>query len=337
MNVSRVSDGSWDKAILGYQQFSDIPESMHTESALLLWVGVNPQRFGQVPEHLHSDPMRLLAVKTIPGALSWITASTTPNYLEIVLEAVVERPDAVTQVETDYLSEEFLFQVVQARNDTFFYMMREACSRFHDLVSQRIVDIACVTSPRLLWKMHHDKSWATPPCILGMITDHHFEESMRKCSEEVEYLKRCGKLYVLTDMIRAGYWPQPSDGVCRDDAAKTIQSYAGRIPSASEAWRERSVEANNEIMGMGFYDKKIGTFFEAVIRLHPITQVLKWFDARHFKAARDVYTLEEVLSWNDGSSRSQLLKQVYSSDELKPHMRKHPFLKGIVLEEELGL
>ena len=125
--------------------------------------------------------------------------------------------------------------------------------------------------------------------------------------------------------------------MCRNDTAKTIQSYAGRIPSAVEAWRERVVDANNEIMGMGFYDKKIGIFFEAVIRLYPIANVLRWFQPKHFEAAREIYTLDEVLGWDDPTSQSELLKGVYTTEELKPHMLTYPFLKAIVLEAELGM
>lgn len=337
MNEGHDSAHCWDKLILAYQQFERIPEVMHTGSALFGWVKANPQRFGEVPERLHSDAMRQLAVTSVPGALSWITASTTPNYLDIVLEAVVERPDIICQVESEYLSEEFMYQVVQARNDTFFYMMREGCRRFNDLVSQRIIDVACITSPRLLWKMHHDKTWNTPQRILDMITDQHFADSMKNCSEEVEYLKRSGKLYVLTEMIRTGYWPKPEDGICRNDAGKTIQSFAGKIPSPSEAWRARVVDANNEIMGMGFYDKKIGIFFEAVIKLYPISRVLRWFEPRHFEAAKDIYSLDEVLGWDDRPSQTAILKVVFTAEELKPHMRAYPFLKAIVLEDELGM
>lgn len=344
MSERNPSSATWDKLILAYEQFDLIPEVMHTGSALFGWVKARPERFSKVPEPLHSDAMRYLAIKTIPGALSWITAATTPNYLELVLECIVERPDIIAQVEADFLSEAFLYQVVSARADTFFYMMREACNRFNDLISQRIVDVACVTSPRLLWKMHHDKDWDTPARILEMITDHHFEQSMRHCSEEVEYLKRCGKLYVLTDMIRNGYWPKPEDGICRSDDLKTIQSYAGKIPSASDAWQERVKKANNTIMGMGmgytgmgYYDKKIGIFFEAVIKLYPISSVLRWFESRHYNAAKEIYSLDEVLTWNDRASQTHILKTIFTTEELRPLMRQHPFLKAIVLESDLGM
>lgn len=338
MSTGTESEGHWDTLILPYTRFDSIPVEMRTASALYQWIKKNPQRFELIPEYLHTDAMRYLAMTETVSALSWISASTTPNYLSLVLEAVKIRPAIVTQVESEYLSEEFLFSAVQARADTFFYMMREACNRFNDLVSQRIVDVACSTSPRLIYKMHRDPDWKTPQHILSMITDVHVADSMRACTDEIVYLKKLDKLYVLTQMIRDGYWPAPTDSICKEDTDGTIQSYSCALPSPVSAWQERMKTANTTQYGMGFLNEKIHVFFEAVIKLYPITSVLQWFDEkRYFDAAKEIYSLDEILAWTDRQSQIRVLKEVFCADELKPHMKAHPFLKGIVLEAELGM
>lgn len=311
-----VDPTHWDKQILEFVYFYQIPEEMHTPSALYQWLKRDLQRFRHIPERLHTDEMRLLAMKKVAAALSWVTAATTPNYLSLVLEAVDSRPDIITQVETDFLSEDFLFAVVEKMPDAFFYMMRESCDRFNNLVSQRIVDVACSTSPRLIYKIMFDKDWRTPKRIQDMINDGHIAASMRTCSEEVIYLKRMGKLYVLTDMMREGYWPAPDDSICKNDALGSIQSYASQLPSAADAWRERMKPVNASLGGMGYLDEKIHVFFEAVIKLYPVTDVIRWFNRpEYFEVARDIYPIED----------------------LKPLMREYPQLKRFVLEGELGM
>lgn len=311
-----IDPGYWDALKQSNPYFENLWVEFHTPEALYQWLEANPYRFKEIPEQFHTDQMRLLAMREVPGALSWITAATTPNYLALILQAIDKRPDIIAHVETESLSEEFLFTVVQAMPEAFFYMMRESCDRFNDLVSQRIVDVACSTSPRLIYKMMTDQAWRTPKRIQDMITDEHIAASMRTCSEEVKYLKRMGKLYVLTDMIREGYWPAPEDSICKNDALGSIQSYASQLPSPVDAWRERMKPFNASIAGMGYLDEKIHVFFEAVIKLYPVTNVIQWFNRpEYFEVARDIYPIED----------------------LKPLMREYPQLKRFVLEGELGM
>jgi hypothetical protein len=49
------------------------------------------------------------------------------------------------------------------------------------------------------------------------------------------------------------------------------------------------------------------------------------------------FPMEETLPWLEAKSRMALRESLYSIEELKPHMRQFPYLKGLVLESSLGL
>lgn len=49
------------------------------------------------------------------------------------------------------------------------------------------------------------------------------------------------------------------------------------------------------------------------------------------------FPLEEVLPFLKTSARAKIRNQIFTTDELRPHMKQFPFLKAAVLESDLGM
>jgi hypothetical protein len=80
---------------------------------------------------------------------------------------------------------------------------------------------------------------------------------------------------------------------------------------------------------------KPGSLSDAVILIEPYTYTsLKERAYLHFICS---FPIDQVLPLLKSKSRMYLLQTLYSTEDLRPHMKEFPFLKGIILESELGL
>lgn len=324
--------------ILSYSRFAQIPEALHTPEDLFAWVDAYPLKFYEIPVGLVTDEMRLTALKKAAGTLSWIEPSHTPNYTSLVLEALSERADIILGVEVECLDESFIYEAVCREPQAFIFIMREGCERFNNHISQRIVDAGAVHSLRTIYRMLFEEGFNTPQRIKDMITDEHLKAAVRNCSDEIKYLKRMGRLDVLTQMFRDGYWPSPDDAISKKDNCNTILEFSGRLPTALEAWRERVKQTNANGPAWSYLDEDIQAFFEAVIRLYDLNNVLPWMtDSRHIEALKEVMTMDDILELTNKETLVAHIKTIYSVDELRPLTTKYPLLKGIVLEFDLGI
>lgn len=323
MSQYHYSSYEWYDKVRVYERFDQMPETLHNPSALHTWLEFAPtERFHQIPEPLVTDAMRLTALRSYSGALSWISPTSTPNYLKLVLEALPSDCSLILSVDAECLSEEFLYSAVKTNKLVMFEILRENCDRFNNLISQRIVDEGCRHSPRTLWKMLGEDQWKLPARIVAMVTDEHIAQSARNESNELHYIKRLGKLHVLTDMIKNGYWPQDGDSILKRDDLGTISQYSSRLPSACDAYREARKQANVTNNGYGHLDEAIQTLFEAALKLYPASDVLQWLDRP---------------SIGERNRHIESIKDLYTSDELKPFLREYPFVKAMVLEADLGM
>lgn len=298
-----------------FRFFHEIPDELRNQAFLRSWLLSRPDKLHEIPVEFVTDEMRLVAIKYLPSALSWIEPTSTPNYLNLILECIATRPDIVECVEVEFLTEEFLYQATFINPMAFFYMMRDGCDRFYEPMSQRIVDLGCGASLNVAYKVMCETRWPTPQRIRNMVTDEQLKKAMFLNPDHINDLKRMGKLHVLTEMIRDGYWLEQNNPIIHN-CKEMMARYAVKRPTLHDAVQERFNLHNASISGVWFVNQSVHTFMEAVIRLYPVEQSLPF--------AR---TDEQI----------EIFKGIFTIEELKPHMREIPWIKGMVLENDLGL
>ena len=296
-----------------YNSFADMPPSDRHEDALVAWLRTPAGNLAEIPKDLLTRKMQVAAIWT-EGSLSNFSFKDNPNYCEIVLEAIIGGgTDLILQVEEEALSEPFLYAAVSTQHTGKYIlckMVTECCDRFNRLISQRIMNKGLENSLKIAWEIMHHTDSPIPQSIRDMVTDKVLRDAIVNNTCETYYLKRMGKLHLLTQALEDGYWPAHDMWLRR----RAPEVMAGK-PGLSVAIEQR-MRPDTSDSGLGLFDRHFHAFYEAVILTFPI---------------------EDVLAKLTPREHGPLLKELYSTQALMPYLRTYPHLKAMVLEDAMGL
>lgn len=295
-----------------YETFADIPPEDQHEEALIAWLRTPEGKIAEIPRDLLTRKMQVAAVRTA-GSLCNLSFSDTPDYREIALEAIVGSSVLILQVDEEALNEPFLYAAVSIGHSGHLVlrtMILECCDRFNRLITPRIIAKGLANSLAVASEILLTRNVPIPQSIKDMVNDNVLREALRYNTGETYYLKRLGKLHLLTEAINDEYWPSLDTWMGR-----RAPDVLAKKPDLSVAIAKR-MRADTSNLAMGLFDRHFHAFFEAVILTFPI---------------------EEVLSQLTSREHVSLLKELYSTEALMPYLRNYPHLKTMVLEDAMGL
>lgn len=294
-----------------YETFADIPPEDRHEDALIAWMRTPCAKLSEIPQHLLTTRLHV-AVISLARNFGDLSFGTTANYREIALESIRGNAELILQVEEEALSEPFLYAAVSLPHAGKFIlrnMILECCDRFNRLITQRIMDKGLCDSLKIASDILLTKDVPIPQSIRDMVNNNVLKKALRYKTGEAYYLKRLGKLHLLTQAINDGYWPSYDIWLGR-----RAPDVLAEKPDLSTAISKRMRADTGSTMGL--FDRNFHAFFEAVILTFPIEEVLSQLTSREYVS---------------------LLKELYSTEELMPYLRKYPHLKAMVLEDAMGL
>jgi hypothetical protein len=296
-----------------FETFADIPPEHLNHTDLEAWLRTPVGRLSDIPRDMQTERLCVVAVWT-EGSLGCISFEDRPNYREIALKALKGGgAKLILQVEEAAITEQFLFDAVSLEGFGHYVlsaMMTECCDRFNRHISQRIIDKGLARSLRVAAQIRLATDVPIPQHIREMVSDQVLKKALINLTSESSYLKRLGKLHLLTQAINEGYWPTSDIWLMR----RAPDVLSGK-PDLSVAIGKRMIPENSDT-GLGLFDKSFHAFFEAVIL---------------------TYSIEEVLAQLTAREHAPVLNELYSTETLLPYLRQFPHLKSIVLEGALGL
>jgi hypothetical protein len=295
-----------------YETFADIPPEDRHEDALIAWMRAPGAKLSELPQQYLTTKLHV-AVISSSHTLGDISFSTTANYREIVLESLRGNSELILQVEEDALNEPFLYAAVSLCNVGHYLlrnMLFECCDRFNRLITQRIMNKGLCSSLKTASDILTTKDLPIPQSIKDMVNDNLLKRALINKTGETYYLKRMGKLHLLTEAINDGYWPV-HDMWLRRRAPDVL----AQKPDLSVAIANRKRPDTSD-SALGLFDRNFHAFFEAVILTFPI---------------------EEVLAKMTSREHVPILKELYSTEVLMPYLKQFPHLKSDVLEDAMGL
>lgn len=310
--MSSLKETALDAKMSAYTTFADIPSEDRNESALIEWLRTPQGALLQIPAELVTYNMQKVAVM-VAGSLGIISYCDVPRYREIALEAILRRSEMILQVEEEALSEPFLYAAVSicsTGHHVLRNMVFECCERFNLLITQRIMNKGLCGSLKTASDILTTKDIPIPRSIKDMVNDRLLKRALINKTGETYYLKRMGKLHLLTEAINDGYWPV-HDMWLRRRAPDVL----AHKPDLSVAIAKRTRPDTSD-SALGLFDRNFHAFFEAVILTFPI---------------------EEVLAQITSREHVPILKELYSTEVLMPYLKQFPHLKSVVLEDAMGL
>ena len=311
--TSNRPDKSMPEVMQPYQSFEEIPENLRSDEHLMAWLRSGYGKLGLIPLVRVTDDMRALSIRNT-GSLRPICFNDTPNYQALALSTLEQWPSLILQVDQETLTEEFVFKAVsveQTGPQVLNFMLEHWDDRFLDAVSQRVMD--CALSRSLAIAAKARTTFKLPQSIRDMLTDDQVRLALADRTYELSYLQEMGKCHILSQAMIAGYWPVREDDTFFGTAPP---QYHTRKASLAEAIVERTREKNGYSNGLEFESTPLRVFFEAYILTFPI---------------------EEVLAHCRTPAHARMAGEIYTQAELKPHLRRYPQLKGLLLEDSLGL
>lgn len=311
--TSNLPDKSIPEVMQPYQSFEEIPENLRSDEHLMAWLRSGYGKLGLIPLARVTDDMRALSIRNT-GSLRPICFSDTPNYQALALSTLEQWPGLILQVDPEALTEEFVFKAVsveQTGPQVLNTMLEHWNDSFLDVVSQPVLDSALSRSLAIAAKAR--TTFELPQSIRDMLTDDQVRLALVDRTYELSYLQEMGKCHILSQAMIAGYWPGHEDSIFFNNAPPQFQT---RKPSLFEAIHERTRDKNGYSNGLEFKSTPLRIFFEAYILTFPI---------------------EEVLAHCKTQAHARMAGEIYTQAELKPHLRYYPLIKGLLLEDSLGL
>jgi hypothetical protein len=298
-----------------YQRFNDIPQDLRSEEHLLAWLHTAHGTLVDIPLALVTDKMRSAFIQ-MTGVFGPIKASDTPNYQALALVAIDKTPMLIMSTDQSVLTEAFLLEVIGTSSMGLMVLsiiLQKWDERFLHGFTQRVMDCALPRSLSIAAKIAsraRPSNNEIPQSIRDMVTDDHLRKAMMAEPSQMFFLKRMGKLDLLSQAISDGYWPASEEWFNHNFTEMTPEKPPLNVAIAK--WK-KECELDDR-----FIDKKNRlVFWEATILSHPIDEVLGFISSN--------------------LDLAPLIKEFYGTEQLMPFLRSHPAIKGLVLEQAIGL
>jgi hypothetical protein len=198
--------------------FSEIPASSQDKELACLWVSQGKGGLRDIPPALIDDDVRFAAMAPIAGnklgnasyvadSLRLILPEHTDRYEDIALAGVNYEGKAIWSVDFSYLTTSFLMKALAMNNRALFYLVGipQRFKRSKIVIDQEVIDFAVSNSP----------------VYFGFFANHQYSTSaLRQCIKNHQFdyknLIKIGRLDVLTELVREGFWCHDRDKAPED-------------------------------------------------------------------------------------------------------------------------
>jgi hypothetical protein len=290
---------AYGDVMLKYQVFEDIPEFLRVEGALVAWIYARGHlKF--IPSAYRTEQIFEVSVIAEDDALSFISPEETSQYEELAIAALKRNPVQVRILPDAVLTEAFLIK---------------ACS--HSLAVIRYIDWpfekAHLATPKLIREVGAQSLIHASELIesigykaRSMLDEEVLRKAIKHSIANLIRLDVFKGKPLLETMLREGFW------YLEDEKSIKFELSNGRD-----------------------YRKPPSTPEEALSRLRDPTGVpLRILHSQSLKA----FPIQDVIATLSRDAESlDVLFDLYTADELRPHMGLSRALRGRFLEQEIGL
>jgi hypothetical protein len=282
-----------------YQAFEDIPEVLRGEGALVAWVS-NKGHLKLIPSAYRSERIFEASVIAKTDSLSFISPEETSQYEDLVVVALKRNPVQVRSLPDALLTEAFLIKACSFSIGLIGYI-DWTFSKAHLATPKLIREVGAQSL------IHAGELMANIGYKARSMLD---EEVLRKgIQHSIANLPILDKFHgrpLLEKMLREGFWYPETEKSIKFDLSN------GRDYRKPPATPEEALSRLREPTGAPFR-----ILHSSVMKTFPIQDVIATL-------SRDAESLD-------------VLFDLYTADELRPHLGLSRALRGRFLEQELGL
>lgn len=286
-----------------YERFSDIPQDKLNEGFIISWL-MFEGALSQVPYKLRTERMKRIAVRCDPTSFKHIAPDEVADYQALIVDAVENSLAVAREIKPEHLTEDLIIKIAERRLIALGYLRLDGENKH--LLTDAL--ISSVVKRSVLSAAYLNRTFGR--LVLNRMSDDDIKVALQERFFEAGALVHLGKEYVLAELIRSGYWPDVNEKRKHDKNESDVTSkYNHSSPPIS------AIEAM----------LKLADFESAGYQLLYL-QSLKLFP------------IEDVITTTVSIANApDILLQVYSEAELKPHMKLSRALRGRLLETGLGL
>jgi hypothetical protein len=283
-----------------YNKYSEIPSDLKCEGFLTAWVVSGAGSLRAIPVEERTEMMMRIAVGHDSDAFELIKPEDVSDYQSLILDAISNNPSAMADVPDEYITEDLIVKAARKRVGALGYIdfKRKYKHLLTGSLISSVVSVNVATAVRFAMDISQDDR--------QRIQDGDLVKAITAQVNDLHYLKAIGKTHLLADLLGTGYWPANLNAAIKMEKGQK-QDIA--LPPASP--------------------------HEALSRLACMsTQGVRFL---HLQSLRR-FPVEEVISTTQDIPKVvDLLLEVYTEKELKPHMKLSSALRGRLLESALGL
>jgi hypothetical protein len=273
-----------------YKSFADIPPELLNEEYLIAWV-VGGGEYSRIRNEHRTELLSRTSVLFDGRAFAHIRPDEVSDYQSLIVDAVSNALTVAREIPHEYITEELLVKIAAKRVIVLSYMDLNGKNKqlattglVSSVVRQGLMDAAFIH--RVLGSK-----------VRVMMTDDDLKFAIKSERHNFNCLEEIGKLRVLSDMLKEGFWP-----------VETKLNGGFNPPCTPVEAIEQVIKAENE---------SIGILFRHSLRLFPIEEVIT-----------STIGLPRI---------ADILLDVYSDRELEPHLKLSKELRGRMLESALGM
>jgi hypothetical protein len=281
-----------------FLEFTDIPDSRHDEDSLAGWL-YHSGELSAIPKYLRTELVLQAAAYWDVEALTVIDPSDSENYYYLIDLALSNRASRIGFVDNKHFSEELIVKVCSNHPRSIEHINWDSgINKF--LTKKSISQIASSSILGIHYLIMVD--------VVGLseIADEDIKSAIVKSPDDFNKLEELNKLHLLSELLSEGFWPEFRLMTTSHFSSFGIDIH---IPPASIKDSLEYLSASTD------YHARLLCL--AVVRNFPIESIIP--------AALDT----------PGGVKK--LFDIYSEDELKPYIKQYRPLRGMMLEQSLGL
>lgn len=283
-----------------YKAYADIPSESLTEGFLIAWITFGGE-LSSVPQAQRTELMKRIAVSYDALAFTHIAPEEVGDYASLAVDAVGFSALNAQHIKTEILTEDLVIRLITRNMAAMTYLKLDTIN--NHLLTDNVIS-------RIVRTGLHQASWLKycfKTMIDGRVRDEDLIAAIKNNCTQLHHLKEFNRLYLIEGLLKSGYWP-----------GRRFKKYGLKQGSAVDV----SAPPASPFEAMTRLDSLVSS---GLILLH--------------KESLKLFPLDQVISTTlEIPGINVILMEVYTVDELKPHVRlMNRELRGRILEGVLGL
>jgi hypothetical protein len=279
-----------------FKSFAAIPKDKVSESSLVAWL-VAGGKLAQIPQDLRTEAVLFAAVRHDMDAYEQIPVDAVTDHRQLSLEALKQGNTNFDEVPEIHKDEAFLIEMVVGGTRTLSGVRLQ--TDYEHLLTE---NLARTVFSRTVAEAY-DLVRAGGPKAQALLKDEYLESAIRAQTSDYGFLAALGKEYVLTAMIKSGFWPEQ-----RNFRAPASVSHF-KIPPANP---DEAAERISSTIIQGFK-----VLHRCWLKAQPLPEVV---DALQASEAG----LNELFN-------------TFREQDLRPFIKTYRSIRGRILPNDLGL